>query len=185
MSALHLKLKKAEGEYDFGTSKFLGSPTLPEEWLEDFEESVIFLLQIRLDEIKDLDEDNLLPHTGYLYIFLDTSEGEYNLVPIVRYYPGEPTHVLNEFNGIVDGYEEFIDDYLITFEKCDDGAPGNKLFGVPSDWNYMEESKRLLFQFDPLDSEMGLFDYLDGLFYFFFDEDLKDFSKITLKEEIS
>ena len=30
-----IKVEKAHGEYDPGTSKFFGAPTMPEEWLSD------------------------------------------------------------------------------------------------------------------------------------------------------
>ena len=30
-----LKVEKAYGDYDYGTSKFFGAPTMPEEWLSD------------------------------------------------------------------------------------------------------------------------------------------------------
>lgn len=185
MSAIRLKVKKAEGEYDLGASKFLGSPVIPKKWLNAFGNDVVFLMQIRLSDIKDLDKDNLLPHEGYLYFFLDVSNTEYSLTPIVKYFKGEPTHCLNGFNDIVDGYEQFVDDYLIEFEECDDYEIGNKLLGKPNDWNYAEEPNQLLFQFDPLDSEMGIFSHLDGLIYFFFGEDKKTFKDVVILEEIS
>ena len=185
MSAIHLKVKKAEGKYDQGASKFLGSPVLPEKWLNIFNDTTIFLLQIRLSDLKELDEGNVLPHEGYLYVFLDAANGEYDLKPIVKYYKGEPTHCLNGFNEIVDGYERFVDDYLIEFEKCDDYETGNKLFGYPNDWNYQGEPQPLLLQFDPLDSEMGFLSHLDGLIYFFLGKDLKTFKDVSIMEEIS
>ena len=185
MSAIKLKIKKAEGEYDVGLSKILGNPVLPEGMDETLPSTAMFLMQIRLEDIKDLDEDNILPHEGYLYIFLDVSNSEYSLKPIVKYTKSEPTICLNGFNDIVDGYEEYVDDYLITFEKCDDYETGNKLFGKPNDWNYAEEPKQLLFQFDPLDSEMGIFSHLDGLIYFFLGKDGKTFKDVEIMEEIS
>ena len=183
--AIRLKVRKAEGDYDLGASKFLGGPVLPEKWMDSFSDDTIFLMQIRLEDIKDLDEENLLPHEGYLYFFLDVSNSEYSMVPIVKYLKEEPTHYLSEFNGIVDGYEEFINDYLIEFEKCDDFESGNKLLGKPNDWNYQDEPNQLLFQFDPLDSEMGIFSHLDGYLYFFFGKDKKTFKDVVLLEEIS
>ena len=185
MSAIRLKVHKAEGDYDLGASKFLGSPVLPKKLENAFNDSTIFLLQLRLSDIAELDEENILPHVGYLYIFLDVSNSEYSLEPIVKYSKTEPTICLNGFNDIVDGYEEFTDDWLIEFEKCDDYETGNKLFGKPNDWDYAEESDQLLLQFDPLDSEMGLFDHLDGLIYFFFGKDRKNFKDVSIMEEIS
>ena len=185
MSAIKLTLRKAPKDYDLGASKFLGSPVLPEKWLNIFSNETMFLMQIRLEDIKDLDKDNKLPHSGYLYIFLDTIDGEYNLKPIVKYYKGEPTHVLTDFNEICEGYERYNNAYLIEFSLCEDDESGNKLFGVPSDWNYMDEPRPLLLQFDPLDSEMDLFTNLDGLIYFFFNDDTYDYKKIKIMEEYS
>ena len=54
--AIRLKIKKAEGDYDLGASKFLGNPVMPESWINKFDSNTIFLLQIRLSDIKDLDE---------------------------------------------------------------------------------------------------------------------------------
>ena len=116
---------------------------------------------------------------------MDTANSEYSLVPIVRYTKQEPTTVLQGFNDIVDGYEQFVDDYLISFETCDDYEGGNKLLGKPNDWNYAEEPNDLLLQFDPLDSEMGLFSHLDGLIYLFLGEDRKKFKDVKIVEEIS
>ena len=65
MSAIRLKVKKAQGKHDLGTSKFLGSPTLPDGWVDEINGDIIFLLQIRLEEIKDLDKDNM--HNKSLY----------------------------------------------------------------------------------------------------------------------
>ena len=185
MSAIRLKVKKAVGDYDLGASKFLGSPTLPKRLVNAFNDQTIFLLQLRLSDLKELDEENLLPHEGYLYIFLDVSNSEYSLKPIVKYTKSVPTHCLNGFNDIVDGYEQYSDDYLIEFEKCDDCEQGNKLFGKPCDWPYLEEAKPLLLQFDPLASEMGIFSHLDGYIYLFFGQDKKAFKDVSIVMDIS
>ena len=186
MSAIRLKVKKVEGEYDQGLSKILGNPVLPEELVEAFPSTVMFLMQIKLEDIKDLDEENLLPHHGYLYFFLDTQGGAYNLKPIVKYYDDEPTHFVEGFNEVVDDFEQYNQDFLIEFEKCEDEADGNKLLGHPSDWQYQETKDRLLFQLDPLaGDEMNLFPTFDGFLYFFFGENLKDFDQVKLVVDIS
>ena len=183
---IKLKVKKAEGKHDLGTSKFLGRPTLPKGLAEEFDSSVLFFLQINLEEIKDLDKENLLPHTGYLYFFIDTSDDVYDLKPIVKYFDGIPEEVIDDFNSVVPGYEEYQDEYLVEFELSNEDSSGTKLFGYPSDWNYSDEPNQLLLQFDPLDSEMGIFDMLDGYLYFFFDHDNPlDFDKVILMEEYS
>ena len=186
MYGIRIKTKKAEGKYQVGASKMLGDPVLPEALADSLPQTAMFLMQIRLEDIKDLDEENLLPHEGYLYFFLDTEDGLYSLKPIVKYVKEEPTHHIEGFNGIVEGFEECTHDFLIEFEKCEEDADGNKLLGCPSDWQYAQEPERLLFQLDPLaDPEMGILNILDGFIYFFFDEDMKDFDKVKLVEDIS
>ena len=183
--AIRFKVKKAKGEYDLTVSKFFGAPAIPEEWEDDFDEGVMFFCQIRLEDIAPFDKENRLPHTGYLYIFLDTYDGEYDLHPIVRYYDGEPEVALDDFNLEVADYEQFNDAWLIEFEETDDGEDCTRLLGVPSDWNYEEEPPKLFMQFDSLDSKMGFLEHLDGFVYFFFGEDEENFNEITLQEEYS
>lgn len=183
--AIKIKVKKAPENYDLAASKFFGSPTVPNDWADDFDEDVIFLCQIRLADIAPYDKENRLPHTGYLYIFLDTYEGAYNLQSIVRYYAGEPDTVIDEFNAEVPDYERFTEAWLMEFEETDDEEICTRLFGVPSDWNYEDEPPKLLLQYDPLDSDMGFLDYIDGFIYFFFGEDEGDLKSITVKEEYS
>ena len=186
MSAIRIKTRKAEGEYDKGISKMLGNPVLPKKLVDALPSTVMFLMQINLEDTKDLDEEGVLPHEGYLYFFLDTENGIYGLKPIVKYSKSRPTHYVDGFNEIVDGFEEFNQDYLIEFERCEDDAEGNKLLGSPADWQYQETPDKLLLQLDPLDcEEMGLFPMLDGFLYFFFDGDQIDFKKVKLVEDIS
>ena len=71
MNAIGIRINKADGKHDFGASKFFGAPGMPAEWQERFSEDVIFFGQIRLSDIAEFDTENKLPHTGYLYLFLD------------------------------------------------------------------------------------------------------------------
>ena len=50
-----IKVEKAHGEYDPGTSKFFGSPTMPEEWLSDgtIGDEDFFFCQLKLSEFKN------------------------------------------------------------------------------------------------------------------------------------
>ncbi len=73
----------------------------------------------------------------------------------------------------------------MEFYEADEDGACNRLLGVPADWNYGSEPPRLLLQFDPLDSEMGFLDRLDGFLYFFFEDDGIDFSKVFICEEYS
>ena len=183
--AIGIKVKKAHRHYDLGASKFFGTPTVPLAWEGDFYEDEIFLCQINLADIAHLDKENRLPHTGYLYIFLHTDGGDYNLEADVRYFDGEPELAIDDFNLEVEGYERFNDAYLMEFSEVDENEVCTRLFGVPSDWNYEDEPSKLLLQFDPLDSEMEFLDYLDGFLYFFFGKDENDLEGVTLVEEYS
>ena len=184
-SSIKIKVKKADEKYDLGASKFFGTPTIPLEWEDDFYDTYIFLCQIRLDDIAKLDKENKLPHKGYLYIFLDTEDGEYDLKPIVRYSEKEPELAYDDFNATVEGYEQYTQAWLMEFCEADEDDDGTKLFGSPSGWYDENEEAELLMQFDPLDSEMGFLDNMDGFLYFFFGEDRKNFDDITIYEEYS
>ena len=183
--AIGIKIKKAPADYDLGESKFFGAPTVPAKWEEDFYEDEIFLCQINLADIAELDRENKLPHTGYLYVFLHTDEGYYRLKPDVRYYDGDPELAIDDFNLGVEGYERFNDAYLMEFYWVDDEEDCTRLFGSPSDWNYESEPPRLLMQYDPLDNEMGFLDFLDGFVYLFFGDDETDLDQIVLHQEFS
>lgn len=91
MNAIGIKIKKADGNHDPCTSKFFGAPVLPDGWLEMFSEDIIFFGQIRLSDIAELDTENKLPHTGYLYLFLDIEMYPYQ--SMAYYYDGEPNVV--------------------------------------------------------------------------------------------
>ena len=183
--AIKITAKKAPEPYDLGASKFFGTPTVPLAWDGDFYDDELFFCQIRLSDIAHLDTENRLPHTGYLYIFLHTEDGQYALGADVRYHDGEPELAIDDFNLEVEGYERFNDAYLMEFCEIDDGEACTRLLGVPSDWNYEDDPPKLLLQFDPLDSEMGFLDHFDGFLYFFFGKDENDLESVTLVEEYS
>ncbi len=174
--AIAIKLKKVYGEHDVAASKFYGSPVVPKEWADRFTDDVIFLAQIRLADIAKYDKDNRLPHTGYLYFFLDTET--YPYYPMVDYYAGEPDMVIEDFNCLDEQYAHLNTPYLMSFGLCDEAASGNKLFGVPAGQRESEGGGKLLLQFDPLDFEMGFLDNIDGYAYFFFGEYEMDFDTV-------
>ena len=183
--AIGIRVKKVLGDYDLGSSKFFGTPTVPLDWEEDFYEDEIFFCQIRLRDIAELDKEDRLPHEGYLYVFLHTENGKYHLEADVRYSKDDPELAIEDFNLAVEDYEDFTDGYLMEFYETDDSADCTRLLGEPSDWNYEELPPKLLMQFDPLDSEMGFLDDLDGFLYLFFGKDEKNFGTVELKEEYS
>lgn len=183
--AIGMKLKKAQGKHDLGVSKFFGTPTIPGAWLEELDEDLMFLAQIRLADIAEMDKDGYLPHTGYLYFFVGSGAhtGE-EAAAVVRYSPEDPDTAVDDFNeafGIVGTTE----DWLISFGDVDDSADGHKLLGDPSGWAY-EESPKLLLQYDPLETEgIDFMAIVDGFGFFFFDEASDDFDKVTFQAEHS
>ena len=183
--AIKITAKKAPEVYDLGASKFFGTPTVPLSWDGDFYDDEIFFCQIKLSDIAHLDTENRLPHTGYLYIFLHTEDGQYALGADVRYHDGEPELAIDDFNTAVEGYEQYNGAFLMEFSEVDENEICTKLFGNPSDWNYADVPPKLLLQYDPLDNDMGFLDFLDGFMYLFFDEDERNFEKTTLMEEYS
>ena len=181
--AIKITAKKAPDGYDLSTSKFFGTPTVPKSWNESFDDDEIFFCQIRLSDIAELDRENRLLHTGYLYVFLHTEDGKYHLGADVRCHDGEPELAIDDFNAAVDEYERYTQAYIMEFSEVDEDEICTRLFGVPSDWNYVDEPPKLLMQYDPLDNEMDFLDTLDGFVYLFFGENEKDFSAVTLWEE--
>ena len=176
MSAIGMKIHKPEGDYDLAASKFFGAPVLPTEWLNRFSDDVIFFAQIRLADIADLDTENKLPHTGYLYLFLDV-EMMCRYQVMAYYYGGEPNVVIDDFNEIEPRFAHLNEDWLMSFESADDTADGIKLFGVPSSGYATDEE--LLLQFDPLAADTGFLDSIDGYAYFFFGKDKSNIDYIS------
>lgn len=166
MSAIGIKIKKADGEHDLCASKFFGAPVLPIEWQDMFAEDVIFFAQIRLSDIAELDTENKLPHTGYLYLFLDIEMYPYQAM--AYYYDGEPKVVIDDFNEAEPQFAHLNKDFLMSFESVNDDFDGTRLFGVTS--SDYETDEQLLLQFDPLSENTGFLDSIDGYAYFFFGE---------------
>ncbi len=179
--AIKISLTKAPKEYDYGASKFFGAPTLPREWEDRFDESVIFFAQIRLEDIVPYDKENRLPHTGYLYFFIDTACDPYEVW--IEHYDGEPDMLVEDFNELVPEFSHLNQAFLMAFSLCDEGADGTRLFGVPSSGYEEDDGTPLLLQFDPLDEYTGFLDSVDGYAYIFYDteaESLDGASELTL-----
>lgn len=83
--AIHLTREFVPNEDDLpiGASKIGGNPDLPAdfEWPYADGRPLYFMLQIQLADIKDIDTENQLPDTGWLYIFYD-----FDRVPIYNEY---------------------------------------------------------------------------------------------------
>ena len=181
--AIKITAKKAPEGYDLGASKFFGTPTVPLAWDGDFGEDEIFFCQIKLSDIAHIDTEGRLPHTGYLYVFLHTEDGQYHLGADVRYHDGDPELAIDGFNDAVEGYERYAEAFLMEFSEADCDEICTRLLGEPSDWNYADEPPRLLLQYDPLDNDMDFLDTLDGFLYLFFGEGERDLGQVTLHEE--
>ncbi len=162
--AIKITLTKADEGYDLAASKLFGAPTVPSGWEDRFSDDCIFFGQIRLADIAALDVHNRLPHTGYLYLFLDTEV--YPYTAWVEYADGEPTTVIDDFNALEPRFAHLTQAYTMTFAAADGDCDGTRLFGVPS--SAPDEAGELLLQFDPLDESTGFLEEIDGYAYFFF-----------------
>lgn len=145
-----ITVEKAHGEYDPGTSKFFGSPTMPEEWLSDgtVGDEDFFFCQLRLSELKPFDKDGLLPMVGFIYVFLTFEDGRF--IPNIRYTKTEPDVLIDDFNTGFDFLGDTQAEYSIDFQEADYAEDGTRLL--------VEKNGRMvLLQYDPLDDNMPSF----------------------------
>jgi len=147
---IKLKIEKALGDYDYGTSKFFGAPTMPEEWLSDdtLSDDDFFFCQIKLSELRENSSCTLLPPKGFLYIFL-TKENDENFIPNVRLCNEEPDTLIDDFNLGFDFLGNTEDEFSIDFSAADETSE-TALF-IDDGSNY------ILLQYDPLDDNMSPF----------------------------
>lgn len=145
-----ITVEKAHGEYDPGTSKFFGAPTMPEEWLSDgtINDEDFFFCQLKISELKKFDKDGLLPQKGFIYIFLSFEDGKF--IPNVRYCNSEPDTLIDDFNAGFDFLGDTDTEYSIDYFETDDAEDGTRLI-VENDDNV------ILLQYDPLDDNMPSF----------------------------
>lgn len=182
--SIAIKVEKAAGEHDYTQSKFFGSPTVPNEWVERFYDDIIFLAQIRLSDIAEHDPDNILPHSGYLYFFLDAEMYPSDQLYVwVEYYDGEPDTIIDDFNELSPLPCGLNEDWLISFGAAPPDADGTKLLGLPSGAAGEDASlPKLLLQYDPLDFEgVPYLENVDGYAYVLFGRDEKDFDGAVYK----
>ncbi len=170
---ISIKTKYPGVTLDYEGSRFFGSPLVPAGWEDKFSPDVMFFGQIRLSDIAALDKEQKLPHTGYLYIFLDI--GVYPYVPIIEYYDGVPDTIIDGFNecfdisGVNKSYE------MVFTDGKDDGC---FLFGEYD--GELDPRGDVLLRYDPLEIEDGLLSGIDGYLYFMFGEDSADISSAKL-----
>ncbi len=175
---IKLKVEKAHGDYDYGTSKFLGAPTMPEEWLSDgtLSDDDFFFCQIKLSELREHTDCTLLPEKGFLYFFLK-KESDENFVPNVKLFNEEPDTLIDDFNLGFDFLGDTDDEYSIDF--AENSTSSETALFIEDGNNY------ILLQYDPLDDNMPPFlqETEKQAFFTISKEDLKklDFSKITFE----
>ncbi len=173
-----IKVEKAHGEYDPGTSKFFGSPTMPEEWLEDgtVGDDDFFFCQLKLSEFKSYDKNDVVPEKGFIYFFLTEEDG--NFIPNVRYCNAEPDTIIDDFNAGFDFLGDTDIEYSIDFFEAEKNADTSSLFIKDGD-------TVTLLKYDPLDDNMpGFLSETEKVGYFSIkEENLKnlDFSKVTFE----
>ncbi len=145
-----ITVEKAHGEYDPGTSKFFGSPTMPEEWLEDgtVGDDDFFFCQLKLSEFKKYDKHGIIPTKGFIYIFLTENNGNYT--PNVQYFSGEPDTLIDDFNTGFDFLGNTETEYSIDYFETDSADDGSRLFIKAGE-------EITLLQYDPLDDNMPEF----------------------------
>ncbi len=169
-----ITVEKAHGEYDPGTSKFFGAPTMPEEWLSDgtINDEDFFFCQLKISEFKSFDKSGFLPQKGFIYIFLSFEDGMF--IPNICYCNTEPDTLIDDFNAGFDFLGDTDTEYSIDFFETDNNEDGTRLLTEEND-------KIILLQYDPLDDNMPSFlADTEKIAYISLDkEDLKklDFSK--------
>ncbi len=174
-----IKVEKAHGEYDPGTSKFFGSPTMPEEWLADetIGDDDFFFCQLKLSEFKAFDKDNVLPaKSGFIYFFL--SETENGLKPNVQYFEKEPETLIDDFNAGFDSLGDIETEFSIDYFETKETTDGTSIL-------VSDKDEIILLQYDPLDDGMPEFlAETENIACFKIEkEDLQklDFSKVKLE----
>ena len=197
MSAIQIKLSKTEDNL-FCRSKWWGNPDVPVGF--EFDDSLMFLCQLRCEDFANYDKDDILPHKGMLYFFCD-------IAYYLGYYdefdpPGGPLWD-NEYVKVyyvkdvdVDSFRQIIfdDDCFpvikerkIDFELVEENCDGHKLLGEPyqfeyEDWDCPCEGWMNLLQIDSDEDDDYDLMFMDmGMLYVIIaPEDLKkrDFTKV-------
>lgn len=144
--AIKLSLSKTE-ECLFCKSKWWGNPDVPFGFV--FDDSLMFLCQIRCEDLAAFDDEHRLPHKGMLYFFCDIPYylGFYDEFdpPYGRLWDSEYIKVYYVEDVVEDDFMQIIfdDDFLpcirerkVVFESTDEGDYGHKLLGTPCQFEY-------------------------------------------------
>ena len=187
MKTINFSLNRVEQEENatLDTSKLLGSPVFPSDFLEtnDINDNDYFVAQINLSEIKD--PNGLLPEKGWLYFFLDFED----LTPKVFYEQREPEEVVDDIN---EGFDKsFCGDTTALY--MDFKGKGHFLLGDINEdldlYSFTEiDGYMVLLMLDALEFppnhpilQFSILSKYDGYYIFLIkEEDLrkKDFSKV-------
>lgn len=197
MSAIQIKLSLTEDDL-FCRSKWWGNPDIPQGF--QFDDSLMFLCQIRCEDLVSYDGSGLLPHKGMLYFFCDIAYylGNYDEFDppcgplwdddyVKVYYVEEVDE--KSFKQIVFDDDCFpnIKERKIYFESAEDNTDGHKLLGNPfqfeyEDWDSPCEGWINLLQVDSDEADDYNLLFMDmGMLYFIINsEDLRklDFSRV-------
>ena len=197
MSAIQIKLSKTEEDL-FCKSKWWGSPDVPVGF--EFDDSLMFLCQLRCEDLAIYDKGGVLPHKGMLYFFcdiayylgyydeFDTPSGPLWNQDYVKVYYVEDVDV-DSFRQIIfdDDFFPIINERKIYFELTEENCDGHKLLGEPyqfeyEDWEYPCEGWMNLLQIDSDEDDDYDLMFMDmGMLYVIIaPEDLKkrDFTKV-------
>lgn len=195
--AIEIKLSKVKDDL-FCKSKWWGNPDISDNF--EFDDSLMFVCQIRCEDLADYDEDNMLPHKGMLYFFCDIAYylgfyDDFDPQPsafwdkdAVKVYYIENVDE-NSFKQLIfdDDYFPQISERKIEFGVVEDNSPGNKLLGNPFMLEYEDIPSPChgwmnLLQIDSDDDDDYNLMFMDmGLLYLIIKlEDLinKDFTKV-------
>lgn len=195
--AIGIQLSKTDDDL-FCKSKWWGNPDIPADL--ELDDSLMFICQIRCEDIVDYDKDNILPHKGMMYFFGDIAyylgyyddfepqSSSYWDNDAVRVYYVEDVDE-NLFKQLVfdDDYFPKIGERKMEFRLTDDDSYGNKLLGNPymiehEDWSPPYCGWHNLLQIDSDDDDDYNLMFMDmGLLYLIIkpeDLDKKDFTKV-------
>lgn len=199
MDSIKIYLEKSDDDL-FMKSKWWGNPDLPQKF--DVPDDLMFICQIRCDEIVPFDTENMLPHKGMLYFFaaIDYYWGNFDsYCPVDFYWDSEDIKVFYVEDIEAQQFEQivFVDDddnpvahqeRKIVFSKADALCDGNKLLGEPynrewEDWDDPYNGWIELLQVDSDDYDDGSLNFVDcGMLHVIINHnDLKNknFSKVT------
>ena len=161
------------------SSRYLGEPTLPIDWVKNsiFDEYDVFICQVNSDDLLDFNLPVRI--NGILYFFINMTTKE----PKVLYTTKDKKFVTVEFNDPkIVGTDET---YRIAFEENKEiYYDGTKLFGKPlENETFNQKDEILLLQLDTLQDDNVYLSDEDALYQFIINKvDLsnKNFSNVRL-----